>query len=499
MFAVRTLIRSLGCLVLALSLSWSSVVHAGPSSLAADRREAMEAYQRSDLRTAKKLLRKALRHAKRYHVRGRELAEIYVAIGIVNAASPNGHSRAVNAFRHALSADPTVRPDPQVASPEASSAYRAALHAREAGEREPEDDEDEPEEGEADEDEAEEAPAAPSRPLSRREERAARRAERAARRAERAARSDEASGAFRDAAPSAPEPQTAPASPVPETPSTIVRPLRQDDLAEAAPGPREEEPSEDRCTEQGDCTWGLACIEGFCRQPPPEQVEKERPKRATGFFQLGFGVAATSLSRGSAPDRYPSTAQLDQIRDASSPTGTLDLEQAQRTLRSQGWDCEPVEKDGSLKVTDCSVSADPGLVAEPLLGMAFGFYVHPRLALALTGDIELSRGRGPFAGMMIGGRIEYVFTQPLSEGLQLSGLLGGGIGALQVRSRQVPSGGPRATHSGLDAIGYGVSAGLKALYRADEHWAFGITPSVQIGLPNTMVIMNATLGAEFDF
>lgn len=471
---LAALIRRASRLVLLVALSFTSVAYARDhESLASENRAAMEAYEQRDIRKAKGILRKALRRAKRKGVDGKELATVYANLGIVTAAGSNSLNRAVRSFRRALKEDPSIKPDRKYASPEAMAAFQAAIRANESGHADLGDD---------DEEEDDEDPPAATR----------------GRREVELKDPDELEAEARESG-AAQKPALPPFKEV---------------VKEPAPGPRAAA-AQGGCSVDGDCGWGATCRNGTCAPvsdtaAPEESAEAERTSEADstnggrhGFFgELGFGAGVTSLTKGRAPDRLPDRTFLNgAVNLATDPnTGMVDEADVERNLRIGGWDCS-VDYGGvnGPSANDCSVAADPVLVAEPVLDVAVGYYLTPRLGLALTTLLELRRGVGPMAGVLVGARLEYLVSTPTDEGLQVSLVVGGGVGALHVRPKDSPQGGPRATNTGVGTIGYAASAGLKALYRTDPHWAFGVTPLLHVGLPNVLVLVALTAGVEANF
>jgi hypothetical protein len=154
-----------------------------------------------------------------------------------------------------------------------------------------------------------------------------------------------------------------------------------------------------------------------------------------------------------------------------------------------------------LQVDQCSVAVNPGgMVAVPVLNLALGYYLTPKVAVALTGRFQLGSGEGPLAGILLGGRGEYLLGKPSDKGLRISALAGLGVGQMQARPPAKGSlQGPYATNANVGGLGMVLNLGAKAGYRFTKNIGVNLTPAFNFGFPNFLFALDLALGAEFAF
>ncbi|MFW6050498.1 MAG: hypothetical protein ACODAU_04950 [Myxococcota bacterium] len=97
--------------------------------------QAMEAYMALDVERAKELLFEALRIAERSNLEGLPLARTYVNLGVVAVGGDQDRPSAFEFFKAALTADPTIEPDPATSTPEVDETFELAQgrHQMETG------------------------------------------------------------------------------------------------------------------------------------------------------------------------------------------------------------------------------------------------------------------------------------------------------------------------------------------------------------------------------
>jgi hypothetical protein len=265
------------------------------------------------------------------------------------------------------------------------------------------------------------------------------------------------------------------------------------------------------CTQDAQCQAGLICEDDFCTAGERDDDDDDESDSRFGkrfFADINFGVGATSVRKGRAPDRTPESVINDVERasrvEPTDPRSDIDTMTAEIELRQRGFDCDAAQtEDMRLRLTDCTVAVSPGgFVAVPIVNVAAGYFVTPQLALALTGRFQLAKGEGPLAGTLLGLRAEYLISQPAETGLRGGLIAGFSIG--QMQARPSPKGneesqGPFATNAGVDKIGVAVTVGARLSYRFIPNLGINITPALNFGLPNFLFALDATGGLELAF
>jgi hypothetical protein len=263
----------------------------------------------------------------------------------------------------------------------------------------------------------------------------------------------------------------------------------------------------DTCSSDSECQSGLICEDDFCVSGERGEDDEDDERASAGrrfFVDVNFGVGATSVGEGRAPDRSPQ-ALVDQIGDENWDG---DVELAEDALRKGGFECKGAreEREGlsdGLRASDCSVAVDPGgFVAVPLIYVAAGYYVTPRVAVAVTGRFQLARGEGPLAGTLLGLRGEYLLTQPVEKGFRAGLLAGFSVGQMQARPKARDpnaSEGPFATNANIDGIGAAIHVGSKLSYRFIPNLGVNLTPTLAFGLPNLLFAIDVAGGVELAF
>jgi hypothetical protein len=266
----------------------------------------------------------------------------------------------------------------------------------------------------------------------------------------------------------------------------------------------------DTCSSDSDCGSGMVCDDDTCSMGEHGDAEEEEEEESSSgrkrykkyFVEAAFGVGLTAVGSGRAPDR-DAGGVLDTVATMSrNADNSIDIEKATTLLQARGFDCKATEDDMQrLQVDQCSVAVNPGgMVAVPILNLALGYYLTPKIAVALTGRFQVKSGEGPLAGILIGGRGEYVLGKPSDKGLRLSALAGLGVGQLQARPPAKGSlQGPYATNANVDGLGVAINLGAKAGYRFTKNIGVNVTPILNFGLPNFLFALDLAVGAEFAF
>ncbi len=230
----------------------------------------------------------------------------------------------------------------------------------------------------------------------------------------------------------------------------------------------------DACTRTSDCADDLDCESGLCVNPeaseePQLEDEGEAPRI---FLHLGATLGSGYASGGMLADATPPPELPNQSAWVPGQTG----------------DCMA---DAELY---CVRVATPGFVPAFAMRIAAGYYVLPRLALALTARIAFSSGVGSLANMVLGARAQYALVEPKSTGLTFDAFVGGGYGQIQIS----PSGNGDPAPWIISGLG-SVSGGGVIGYRIVRN--FGIQASVEavFMVPTFLFNIDTTLGVALTF
>jgi hypothetical protein len=546
--------RRAACLVLSLTVCGTASAQSNPRQLADANKSAMEQYNNLDIDAAKATLDKSIKNAEKNGIRGPALARTYSNLAVVLVGGLGDKPGATTAFQKALSEDPTVEPDPIVATPEVMQAFNAAKRSAPAA-------------AVAEED----VPA----PRKRSSEPASGNLEHTpvAEQLKQTAvpvfvaksdlEIDKIKIAYRSTGMSKPRSAAMtetedgytfliPCADVfePEVEYFIVAvdgdgnevgrfgtadapvavPIVASRTGEAPSLPGEAPPTQcassddecppgmpgcesggnaglgESCSEDSDCGSGMVCEDDYCSMGDRDDEQEERSSsRGKGgkkkfYVDLGIGVAMTAVGEGRNADRKISEETLTEVARDATMNGMISRESAIQLLAARGWDCDPLVTD-VLTTRNCAVAVNPGgIVPVPVINFAAGYFVTPKLALALTGRFQLGRGEGPMAGITVGGRGEYYLTQPSDKGLKFALVGGASVGQIQARppaegSRQ----GPFATNANVDGVGFILNAGARAAYMFTPNLGINITPIMNFGLPNFLFSLDLVAGVSTAF
>ncbi len=229
------------------------------------------------------------------------------------------------------------------------------------------------------------------------------------------------------------------------------------------------------CRIKSDCAAGLVCQEGTCEK---ETVDQRIEKAPRFFIQLGPTLGASFLTSGMRADSGP-------------PTGST-------TTQSDGW----IKADADT-TDDCAGGPSEYCVRVQQLGFspgfairgAAGYYITPRIALALTLRYQPNAGRQAMAHMLVGGRVQYLLTLPSDKGWWFAVHAGAGGGQIQAQPPQATGSGRPYVASGLGNLNAGGTAGLRLF----KNMGFYFTPEIDFMFPNVMASLDFTGGLEVSF
>ena len=144
----------------------------------------------------------------------------------------------------------------------------------------------------------------------------------------------------------------------------------------------------------------------------------------------------------------------------------------------------------------CVRMKSEGFVPQVALRANVGYFITERFAASGLFRFQFSSGEGTLAGILLGARGEYLFSEPRSKGLLLSGFGGLTFGQIQA---QPPADG------GGDAAPYvvtgplGVHVGGTVRYRFMPSFGLFASPEIDLQMIAWMVHIDATLGVEAAF
>lgn len=543
--------RLYATLILGLLLSLASAAHAQMSDkkLAEANRVAMEAYNNLDIETAKKALEEAVKAAERSNTHGSALARTYANLGVVLVGGLGDTSAGTDAFMHALKEDANVEPDPIVSTPEVMTAFNTAKRKVASG-------------GGAKPIAAVVAAAPPPAAVTQGPiegnlahtpvpEQLSQTAvpvyvAKSGVEAEtlkifyrslgmskpKSAEMRETDDGFSylipctdvfepsveyfiiaedddgDQVGNAGTPQhpvvvpvvTSRSAPAPALPGQAP-PQQCGAVEECPPGmpgcSTGTAQLGDTCRSSSECSSGLRCVDDFCSMSDgddDEEGSRDKSGQPRWFVDVGAGVGASYVGEGKTADRAPS---VQLVTDAQ---GWLDENRADAYLYENGYDCE-TNNEIPLVASNCKVAVkQPGFVAVPIITFAAGYYVTPKIGLALTGRFQLHRGEGPLAGMAVGARFEYQMTKPGAKGFHSGFLAGASLGTIQARpGTESTRKGPYATSAQRGGVGALVHIGFRFGYRFSRYFGLQAAPQVSLGFPSFLPSLDLTGGIEAAF
>jgi hypothetical protein len=139
----------------------------------------------------------------------------------------------------------------------------------------------------------------------------------------------------------------------------------------------------------------------------------------------------------------------------------------------------------------------PGFASALAMRAALGYFVTRDISLAVITRFQFAAGEGSFAHLLIGGRLEYMFTRPKARGLMVSGFLGGTFGQIQAQPAATSStGGEPWIKSGLQ----GAHIGATIRYRFHKNFGVFMSPEFDLQFPTLLWNIDLSfLGAEVSF
>ncbi len=538
--AMRCFLLLLGALMCSLWVSQVAEAQGETREVIELNRDAMDAYTELDVRRARGLLRKALKLCERGGVDSSQVARTHANLGIVYAGGMQDNSAALDAFELALRADPAVRLDPLLSSPDIANLFNLARRRAGTGARPADDDDDDLLDfGSATP--AASSPAArasaqlfsgpgniPHMPVPEQLDRTALpifieapddapvgavyvHYRNESMRAYAQVPMQRVPGGFGVLIPckdvvqprvsyyisafsrskeplgfagTATEPvtvpivgtrsQPAPALPGGQPPEQCARTGSAGNCVAGMPGCEPESAfggaSGHVCESDVDCYEGEHCVEGMCRETGKDGVAGSFPKF---FLHLGGVIGAGIVRPGMRASSVP--------RNAANATAFEQSGGENCNLGSSSEYCVGV--DGA------------GLVPVFALKVAFGYYFWKSFGAALSLRYQFdAEGRG-IPNFLIGGRLQYLFTERKATGFNAAALIGTSVGQIQLRPPQ-PDGLDRPTTiTGLNGVQFGAVLG----YRFHRNFGLQVTPEMHVLFPDSLIAFDLSAGVEVAF
>jgi hypothetical protein len=145
----------------------------------------------------------------------------------------------------------------------------------------------------------------------------------------------------------------------------------------------------------------------------------------------------------------------------------------------------------------CVRVKSPGFAPQLALRAAVGYFVTRDFSIALLTRFQFSAGLGTMAHMLLGGRLEYMFTKTKPRGLMVSGFAGATFGQIQAQPSAAKSSGAEPwIKSGL----MGLHVGSNIRYRFTDNVGMFMAPEFDLEAPTLLWNIDLTvLGAEVAF
>jgi hypothetical protein len=297
----------------------------------------------------------------------------------------------------------------------------------------------------------------------------------------------------------------------------------------------------DSCSHDSDCQSGLECKSDACALIGAGSTEVPAYNPTTGtydegeqsesndgggkpspnFVQLGLTAGLAFLQAGMVADRPPPDSShifVDPMTGAFVPDPTVPGQMVLFPSAAGGtgdklgpWvpdadssdsfgkiggtcaaDGKPSGPGGATPVLPtkyCVRVKKPGFVPNLALRLAIGRFITPKISLAALLRYQFSAGKGSLSHMLIGARAEYLFSQPKSKGLMISGFAGLTFGEIQAQAPAARTSGAPFVKSGM----MGVHAGANFRYRLSPHFGLFASPELDVQLPTLLLNLDFTL------
>jgi hypothetical protein len=121
---------------------------------------------------------------------------------------------------------------------------------------------------------------------------------------------------------------------------------------------------------------------------------------------------------------------------------------------------------------------------------ALGYFITRDFSIAAITRLQFSSGEGDFSALLLGGRLEYMFTKTKPLGLMVSGFIGGTFGQIQAQpSADGATGDEPWIKSGLQ----GAHIGSNIRYRFTKNLGVFVAPELDLQFPTMLWNIDLTL------
>ena len=126
-----------------------------------------------------------------------------------------------------------------------------------------------------------------------------------------------------------------------------------------------------------------------------------------------------------------------------------------------------------------------------------GYFLLEDFSVAAVMRFQFSSGNGTLAGILIGARAEYIFTEVVPTGFMVSGFAGFTLGQIQA---QPPADGNTDNAPFVKSGLQGMHLGMAFRYRLDPNFGLFAAPEIDIQFPTFLMHVDLTLlGVEGAF
>ncbi len=244
-----------------------------------------------------------------------------------------------------------------------------------------------------------------------------------------------------------------------------------------------------RCDSSDECDSGMSCVDNACQ---PHDAGSGDVSDAPRFFaDVGVSLGLAWVDSGTTAD----SLRPDGIPRTRLPTEAGYMPSAWVYCGGDvGPDRITVDATAPCQVRINSAGFAPTLAFR----LSLGYYVTERIAIAASARIQFESGEGSLAMLFIGGRLQYLITEPSALGLNASVFAGGGGGQIQPRPAQTAVRGEDRTPFVVSGLA-GVQVGANIGYRFVRNFGIRVTPELHFMFPSFLFNIDLTAGVELAF
>jgi hypothetical protein len=143
----------------------------------------------------------------------------------------------------------------------------------------------------------------------------------------------------------------------------------------------------------------------------------------------------------------------------------------------------------------CVRMKSQGFVPQVALRANVGYFITPRFAASGLFRFQFASGEGTLAGILLGARAEYLFSEPRATGLLLSGF--GGLTFGQIQAQPPSDDSDNAPYAVTGPLGVHVGSTIR--YRIVPNFGLFAAPEIDLQMIAWMVHIDGTLGVEAAF